>query len=614
MKNRTTGFPNVCIFLCNILVIFLLFTVQSLANDLYPSNCKPADGDSYDLGSTIPVEFDVCFKYDYPVSDYEWFVEVTIIDSKDSVVYHDHINGFDANGPDHCYFVPGIDFKPSVAGEYFITIETFYDQEIKPENDMYAAFFMVGNFTDLALAGIVSPKPMDEIFAGFNITVELRVKNQGNVSASSDDWLVLVYLDTFVVDGIIEGVDIAPGEEVILKDQYSTRSWWYKDGGHIDAFFSISYPGDKNESNNDSSVIFTLLPRPLWPNEFEARRSGLLKSNGSNADGEFIEILANQDISDLELCKVTVYDSAGHQVDTCTLDQFTMGETVDTFVVYTYSFASDILPDNYGGFAISYEGLPVSDFFLSWGGTITAVEGDWADSTSTDIGITPEAGSSIALVGNGTDFEDFSWEISTPSPGVLNSSQVIPVELVSFSASVEEKGVALRWITATEINNSGFEVERAVEDGSRTLYFESIGFVKGAGTTTESKEYSYIDESTPAAKLKYRLRQIDYNGSFEYSDAIEVNLATKLTFKLAQNYPNPFNPSTNIQFSLPKETYTKLEIFNALGQKIETLISKILPAGQYKHVWNANEYSGGVYFYRLTTNDFVQTKKLVLMK
>jgi hypothetical protein len=495
------------------------FTVEDSGNDLYPNNCKPANGDTYDAGSSIPVYFDVCLKYDYPVSASEWHVEISIED-KDTgeEVYYEPIDGFDVNGP-NCYLITSApDFVPSKAGDYILTIQTFYDRDENIENDKYTATFTI-ELRDLALAKVISPKPMEGIFEGYPVDVEVQIRNEGNVSAPSADW-TLFYRVGNLASNTIKVVDIAPGEEVTLKKKHPfSRS--NSNNGRVTLHFLISYANDQNHSNDTGSVSFSVVPKPLWPNEFAAKRSGLLKSAGSNADDEFIEILTNQDISDPELYKVTVYDSAGYQVDTCTFDQFTKGETVDTFTVYTYSFAGDVMPDNYGGFAVSYDSLPISDFFISWGGTITAVEGDWADSTSTDIGITPEAGSSIALVGNGTDFKDFTWEISTPSPGELNSEQVVPVE----------------------------------------------------------KVYALPDK-----------------------------------YELAQNYPNPFNPSTTIQFTLPKKSFTKLEIFNVMGEKIETLVSEALSSGTYKYEWNAKNLSSGVYFYRLSTENFMQSKKLLLMK
>ena len=199
--------------------------------------------------------------------------------------------------------------------------------------------------------------------------------------------------------------------------------------------------------------------------------------------------------------------------------------------------------------------------------------------------------------------------------GVINmvrdTTVIVPVELISFSASVIDNHVELKWITATEINNAGFNVERK---DALNKKWEVIHFVKGFGTSTEIRNYSFVDKEVYTGEYSYRLKQVDYDGSYEYSNVVEVNIKLPTEYELLQNYPNPFNPSTTIQFTLPEESFTKLEIFNVVGGKIETLVSKTLSAGIYKYKWDAAGYSSGVYFYRITAGNFVQTKKLLLMK
>jgi len=189
---------------------------------------------------------------------------------------------------------------------------------------------------------------------------------------------------------------------------------------------------------------------------------------------------------------------------------------------------------------------------------------------------------------------------------------IVPVELISFKAEVDENRVKLLWETATEINNSGFAVERSTDN----ISFERIGFIEGKGTTTESQEYSFIDVSLGnKGKYYYRLNQIDYDGTETYSDVIEIEytLIPKV-FSLSQNYPNPFNPITTLQFGIPKEVKVTLKIYDVIGREVETIVNEKMQPGYYEYKWNASNFATGVYFYRLTAGSFVQTKKMILMK
>jgi hypothetical protein len=197
---------------------------------------------------------------------------------------------------------------------------------------------------------------------------------------------------------------------------------------------------------------------------------------------------------------------------------------------------------------------------------------------------------------------------------------VVPVELSSFSANVDDDKIILNWITATETNNRGFEIERKFKNNE----WEKISFVDGKGTTTETQSYSFTDDYeniSYSGRVLYRLKQIDFDGSFEHSKIIYADVDfTPQTFNLSQNYPNPFNPVTNIKYSLPLESEVKIVILNSLGQEVAELINEVQAEGFYNISWNADELSSGVYLYTMeavSTNNqlsFRDTKKLLLIK
>jgi len=199
----------------------------------------------------------------------------------------------------------------------------------------------------------------------------------------------------------------------------------------------------------------------------------------------------------------------------------------------------------------------------------------------------------------------------------------LPVELSSFTAVNVNGEVVLKWQTATETNNMGFEIERCKMSNKKSQKeWGRIGFVEGKGTTTETQSYSYTDKLTNNGKFIYRLKQIDYDGTFAYSSEVEVEVNAPNVFALEQNYPNPFNPSTKIKYSLPgndgSETNSSqlvtLLIYDILGNEVATLVNEEQTAGSYEIEFNASDYPSGIYFYQLNAGEFVATKKMILLK
>ena len=196
----------------------------------------------------------------------------------------------------------------------------------------------------------------------------------------------------------------------------------------------------------------------------------------------------------------------------------------------------------------------------------------------------------------------------------------VPVELSSFTAGSSDNTVLLSWSTATETNNLGFEIERKLKNQE----WITIGFVNGKGTTTEIQNYDYVDDYSQMpyeGTALYRLKQIDYNGDYEYSEQLAVNLTfVPSEYYVSQNYPNPFNPATTIKYSLPIESTVNINIYNSLGQMIEELISETQPKGDYELTWNAQNYSSGIYYYSFEVTSFDgsqshrEMKKIVFLK
>lgn len=191
----------------------------------------------------------------------------------------------------------------------------------------------------------------------------------------------------------------------------------------------------------------------------------------------------------------------------------------------------------------------------------------------------------------------------------------LPVELTSFTSFVNEDDVTLSWVTASEINNSGFEVERSNVKREMSNSWINVGFVQGSGTNSSPVNYKLTDKNLLPGKYKYRLKQIDFNGNYEYYDLMnEVVIGVPVKFSLQQNYPNPFNPKTIINYSIPIAQYTILKVYDVLGNEVAALVNEKQDAGNYSVEFDAGRLSSGIYFYKLSTNGFNETKSMILLK
>jgi hypothetical protein len=186
-----------------------------------------------------------------------------------------------------------------------------------------------------------------------------------------------------------------------------------------------------------------------------------------------------------------------------------------------------------------------------------------------------------------------------------------PVELVSFNAEVKNNIVHLNWKTATEVNNYGFEIERSLDNE----VWSKIGFVAGHGNSNSPKEYYFEDSKLSNNSYQYRLRQVDNDGSFAYSNIVKVNIdQLPNNFTLNQNYPNPFNPSTKISWQSPVSSRQTLKVYDIIGNEVATLVDEFREAGNYEIDFNASQLTSGVYVYKITAGNFSDTKKMILSK
>lgn len=205
---------------------------------------------------------------------------------------------------------------------------------------------------------------------------------------------------------------------------------------------------------------------------------------------------------------------------------------------------------------------------------------------------------------------------------IKSTPDVVPVELTSFSANVYNNRVTLTWSTASETNNYGFEIQRAVSvetmhasslrhASSLQDQWESIGFINGNGTTTGISSYTFTDISPFPGTNYYRLKQIDFDGTIWYSQIVSAEAGLPAEFNVRQNYPNPFNPVTTVSFSLPKDTELSAVLYSVTGELVKTLHSSLMQRGSHQFQISGEGLASGAYILRLSTG--TQTKSIKLM-
>jgi photosystem II stability/assembly factor-like uncharacterized protein len=266
----------------------------------------------------------------------------------------------------------------------------------------------------------------------------------------------------------------------------------------------------------------------------------------------------------------------------------------DTLKTYTCAFFSDANND-------WIIGLAGNILYTSNGGTNWSIQ---ASGTTSNL-------NSIFFINNLT-----GWAAGSNGIILKTNNGGTPVELFSFTLKVDGNDVSLIWITATETNDSGFEIHKKALSFGEGLgeAWEKIGFVPGHGTTTETQRYSFTDNDVKPGKYQYKLKQIDYDGTFEYSQIVEVEIPFVNEFLLSQNYPNPFNPSTSLQYAIGSRQFVTIKVYDILGREVATLVNEEKPVGKYEVEFNAVNLPSGIYFYQLKADEYSDTKKMILLK
>ncbi len=390
---------------------------------------------------------------------------------------------------------------------------------------------------------------------------------------------------------------------------YNTTYYWRVD--EIDGTGTTTGPVWSFVTELDPNIV------ALFSDDFSGGASlWTITNNGGNVDWQVAPITRPG------TTQYTLPATAGGNVLTADIDQFGVsGQTLLSTAQVTAPINAAMYQTVELEFDNDFRMLVASDESY----VEVSTDGTTWTSVWTKIGVSVRNTHEVVNISSQVALSNFYLRFRSVQPGwhwwwvvdnvVVKGSNPIPVELTSFIASANGNDVTLNWSTATETNNKGFEVQRKVAGGE----FNSIAFIQGKGTTTQTQNYSYSDIGLTPGAYSFRLKQVDFDGTTEYSEVVEVEISAPAAFELAQNYPNPFNPSTAINFSLAVDSKVSLKVFNILGQEVTTLLSKIMNAGSHKVNFDASSLNSGVYLYKIEAQgidgtNFSSIKKMVLTK
>ncbi len=262
--------------------------------------------------------------------------------------------------------------------------------------------------------------------------------------------------------------------------------------------------------------------------------------------------------------------------------------------------------------------LVIYDWITTIDDTAITLDGDYRsymgsgpytllDGQAVEVGFAYVAGTNLADLQANADDAIEDWNMGN-----------VPVELTSFAALLDGNKANLQWSTATETNNQGFEIQRKIVKNGNESDWNLIAFKQGFGTTTEPQQYVYQDDlsNVHAEKIYYRLKQIDFDGKFEFTDEVFIESFVPKEFGLEQNYPNPFNPTTSIKFNLPNADFVSLKVYDIIGNEVAALVNETKEAGSYEINFDASDLSSGAYLYVLkgSNSNSVDVKKMILIK
>ena len=396
----------------------------------------------------------------------------------------------------------------------------------------------------------------------------------------------------------------------------NTFQWQYSiDGSTFNDFGSqISYTG--TETNGLSQTQISLSSHPDLQNVTNSTiiTIRLLCWGATGSTGSFA--IGRLSGNDLAITGTVLSEEPTTQATNVTLSvasttsmtvDWTNGNGTNKIVFMKQASSGSASPvdgDTYTANSIFGSGSNVDGWYCVYNGTGTL------DGSVTVTGLT-DGLQYIAMVceynGSGT-----STNYNTSTSATNPTSGVLPVELTLFTSSTSANSVQLNWSTAIELNNSGFDIERKKTE-SRD--WQMIGFVQGHGTTNTPQSYSYSDRYLSTGKYNYRLKQIDFNGNYQYYYlGNDVSIGVPNKFKLSQNFPNPFNPVTKISYELPGDSKVNIRVFDMLGREVETLVDEFKTAGYHSIDFDGSALSSGMYFYRIKTDEFEAIKKMLFIK
>ncbi|MBK7632326.1 MAG: T9SS type A sorting domain-containing protein [Ignavibacteriales bacterium] len=389
------------------------------------------------------------------------------------------------------------------------------------------------------------------------------------------DWAANVPQIMFKKDGVPSGYNFTPTSGVVVKPPYTDESTTYVKYLYSGTNLYVALQSDDQQVCKfdwEGDGMFMILKNPI--NQNSELKLYVINSTTFGAETGGAAPIPAGSYGGVGVVSGTIYDStdvdggytAEAFIDLSALGYPTLPTSLQVSVVI-------FDPDNFSAGAPPWG--PNGNFYKQWWGS------EW-----------------------GSEFRN------------LEFGNVLPVELNAFTGSFVGSDVQLKWTTATELNNRGFEIQRSINNSQ----FATIAFVEGHGTTTEQKQYTFVDRNVESRiNYSYRLKQIDFNGTFEYSSVVNLGFTLPLDFVLEQNYPNPFNPSTTIAYAVAVKSDVTLEVYNLIGQKVSTLMQGNVEAGKHTAQFNASSLSSGIYLYKLTAvgengTKYSSSKKMTLLK